>query len=372
MRLVRLITRIEELQTIAPDWRLLSSRNLTRSWEFQRCWLDHFPSDDSLRILVSESNGRIDGILPLVEERRLWTGRTLVNVGSGKACLDDLGLIAEPSNAVDVAKAFVDYLLHTRDLHWDYIRLEGIRPDDPAMVAFAQEFSLNCADAVERRSDQSCWGIELKPDQDGNHSWSKRLRSMMRKAREEHDRGDLEFHVASNLQDALVDLAVMQSIHQARWQDRGIDGCFSSEPFVNFTQDLLRETFDSGKTFMAILRWKGKPAAGAICFQDSETLYVYLASMSPEFPKEKPGWKLNGYLADYALKQGCNRLDLMRGDEEYKQRLGATPTTQEKWMIASPKFWGRLHRTLYRTARDIKQFIHSPGITPIFNEASTK
>jgi CelD/BcsL family acetyltransferase involved in cellulose biosynthesis len=360
---VRILTRLEELEAIASDWRSLSSHKLTRSWEFLRCWLEHFPCRDSLRILVSESNGRVDGILPLVEERRLWTGRTLVNAGSGKACLDDLGLIADPSNVVEIAKGFVDYLLRTPDLHWDYLRLEGIRTEDPGMRAFAEEFTRNYANAVERRSDHSCWAIDLHPDQDGNHSWSKRLRSLMRKAREEHRRGELEFHIASNIHDALTDLDVMESIHQARWQGRGIDGCFSSEPFANFTKDLLKESFEAGTVFVAILRWKGNPAAGAICFQDSETLYVYLASMSSDFPKEKPGWKLNGYLADYALRQGCKRLDLMRGDEEYKQRMGAIPYKQEKWMIASPRFWGRLHRTLYRTAREIKHFMSMPSAT---------
>jgi CelD/BcsL family acetyltransferase involved in cellulose biosynthesis len=294
-----------------------------------------------------------------------------VNVGSGKACLDDLGIVAEPNNSVKVAKGFVDYLLRTRDLHWDYLLLEGIRPDDPGMLAFAEEFTRNYANAVERRSDHSCWAIELNPDQEGNHSWSKRLRSLMRKAREEHERGELEFQIASNIQDAITDLDMMESIHQARWQDRGIDGCFSNEPFANFTKDLLKETFEAGTTFVAILRWKEKPAAGAICFKDAETLYVYLASMSPEFPKEKPGWKLNGYLADYALRQGCKRLDLMRGDEEYKQRMGAIPSTQEKWMISSPKFWGRLHRTLYRTAREIKHFIRLPTVAPSITEAAT-
>ncbi|MFN6128545.1 MAG: GNAT family N-acetyltransferase [Planctomycetota bacterium] len=357
---VRLITDMRELERLAGEWQALSGSNLLRSWTFQRCWLEHFSTADAVRTLVAEENGKVIGIFPLVEERRLWTGRTLVNVGSGKACLDDLGIMANPDRAVDVARDFASYLLHSRELPWEYLDLDGIRISDPAMQAFAEVFSINSPGSVERRKSPSCWVLPLQPDEDGFHRWPRRLRGRIREARSERQSGDLEVHIARTVHEACSELEVMKSIHQARWQDRGIHGCFSSEAFSGFVRDVVSQTCEAGHSFIAILRWRGTPAAGGIFFIDDTTLSIYLASMAPNTTVQNPGWKLNGLMADYALERGCRQVDFMRGDEEYKGRMGAVPFPQERWMVSSPRFLGRVHRTLYRTAREIKHFIKVP------------
>jgi CelD/BcsL family acetyltransferase involved in cellulose biosynthesis len=371
MRQVRLITQTDEFEGLSGAWRSLCSSDLMRSWEFQRCWREHFAPQDPLRILVCEERGEIVGILPLVEQKRIWTGRTLVNFGSGKACLDDLGIIAHPESAVRAGQDFATFLLESKELPWDYIDLEGIRRSDLPMQAFADALLSSNPDCLERRPSPSCWAIELKEEVDGCHAWSKRMRTMMRKAREELKRGDFHLNIARTAKEAIEELKVMEEIHQARWKDRGVEGCFSNDSFAEFTREIIDTTCDAGKSFVAILRWQGTPAAGAICFIDSTTLYVYLASMAPGFSERKPGWKLNGFLAEYALRCGYTRFDFMRGDEEYKQRMGATPSIQERWMISSPRFLGRVRRTLYRTAREIKHFIIIPTVPAAVPQPST-
>jgi CelD/BcsL family acetyltransferase involved in cellulose biosynthesis len=160
----------------------------------------------------------------------------------------------------------------------------------------------------------------------------------------------------------------MKSIHQSRWQDRGIHGCFSNESFSGFVRDLISQTCESGQSFITILRWRGTPAAGGIFFIDDTTMYIYLASMASNSSVQNPGWKLNGLLCDYALERGCRQVDFMRGDEDYKARMGAVPFAQERWMVSSPRFLGRVHRTLYRTAREIKHFITVPTVPPSVSE----
>lgn len=371
MRHVRLVTQIDEFEGLAEAWQSLGGSNLMRSWEFQACWREHFASHDPLRVLVSEERGKVIGIMPLVEQKRLWTGRTLVNFGSGKACLDDLGIIAHPDDAVRMGHEFAAFLMESKDCLWDYIDLEGIRSSDLPMQAFASVFSSSNPDCFERRPSPSCWAIELREETDGFHAWSKRMRTMMRKAREELKRGDFHLNVVRSSKEASEELKVMEQIHQARWQDRGIDGCFSNDAFAEFTRDLIWKTCDAGNSFVAILRWQGTPSAGAICFIDNTTLYVYLASMAPGFSEQKPGWKLNGFLAEYALRCGCTRFDFMRGDEEYKQRMGAIASTQERWLVSSPRFLGRVRRTLYRTAREIKHFIKVPTVPAAIAQPST-
>jgi CelD/BcsL family acetyltransferase involved in cellulose biosynthesis len=177
-----------------------------------------------------------------------------------------------------------------------------------------------------------------------------------------------EVNVPSTLEQALSELDVIKAMHQSRWESRGIDGCFSNPSFSKLVSDLIIENWPRAGSTIAVLRWDGIPAAGTICFHDASTWYVYVASMAPEFAERKPGWKLNGFLADLAILKGCTRMDFMRGDEIYKQRLGAKPTCQQRWLISSHKLRGRLQRVLYRTAREIKHYITLPTPAPVVPE----
>jgi CelD/BcsL family acetyltransferase involved in cellulose biosynthesis len=332
-----------------------------RSSSFQFPWMKHFAAKNSLRVLVYEEENQIVGIFPLIEERRIWTGRTLINVGSGKACYDDLGILSEPWHADSVARAFATYLVDTTDLAWDYLDLDGIRPDNLGMKVFASEFETRSEGSVDRRVEPSCWALDLTSDADGYHVWPKRLRSMMRKSRTERETGVFEVNVASTPEQAMAELEVIMAMHQSRWESRGIDGCFSNPAFAELVKDLILENWPRKASVVAVLRWNGIPAAGCVCFRDSSTWYFYVSSMAPEFAEQKPGWKLNGYFADLAIVEGCTRMDFMRGDEIYKQRLGAKPSQQERWLISSQKLRGRLQRAIYRTAREIKHYIAPPS-----------
>lgn len=360
MGTTRLISQFDAIGDIAADWGRLCGSKLMRSWSFQQPWMNHFAGRNAVRILVHEEADRIVGILPLVEERRVWTGRTLTNVGSGKACYDDLGILAEPTHEDSVAKAFAAYLLDARDLAWDYLDLDGIRPGDSAMQVFASVFEEQAVGSVDRREGPSCWVMELQKGADGFHVWPKRLRSMMRKARAERGSGELDVRIASSCQEAISELEVIKNIHQNRWESRGIDGCFSNPAFSKLVSELILQNWETGNAIVSVLRWNGTPAAGSVCFRSASTWYVYVSSMAPEFAEQKPGWKLNGYLADFASEQGCTHMDFMRGDEIYKQRLGAESVRQERWLISSHKLRGRLQRAIYRTAREIKHYITVP------------
>jgi CelD/BcsL family acetyltransferase involved in cellulose biosynthesis len=183
---------------------------------------------------------------------------------------------------------------------------------------------------------------------------------MMRKARQQRAEGEFRIDVATRCEDALAELDILKSMHQSRWESKGIEGCFSNENFSRFVSDCVARQWGHGRAILAMLRWEGTPAAGMVCFRDESTLSVYVTSMDPKFSEHKPGWKMHGFMADYALAHGCSTIDYMRGDEIYKQRLGADAASQQRWLIASPRLRGRVHRAIYQTARELRNYWGSP------------
>ncbi len=355
MLTVSVIRTSERLETLEPYWNGLAGDHWMRSWRWQKSWIDHYSQSDKLRILVAWRDQVPVGIMPLAEERRAWTGRTLQFVGNGRACLDDLGILATPEDCPEVAGCFAEYLFQDAEFGWDYMELDGVRALDPSMQYFSDAVSDFAGVEIDKRPGPGCWELPLQQDAEGFPTWPKRIRSLMRKGRKARADGEFEVRVAATLEEALQDLAVIQSMHQARWNSKGCEGCFADQRFTRFIKDLLITQWDQGTVHIPVMTWGGVPAAGLVCFRHAETLSVYLTAMSQEFEEQKPGWKLNGCLADDALASGYSVIDYMRGDEVYKQRLGAKPVQQDRWMIAAPKISGRLRRAIYESARGIKQ-----------------
>lgn len=114
---------------LAPEWNALLAEldgPIMLRHEFIRCWIDHFQPDAPLRVLtLRDAGGRLEAVLPLLEERQPIYGvpmRQLVspaNVHSGRFDL----IAREPAGA---AAALLAHLLQDRD--WDVLRLADV-PD---------------------------------------------------------------------------------------------------------------------------------------------------------------------------------------------------------------------------------------------------
>jgi CelD/BcsL family acetyltransferase involved in cellulose biosynthesis len=59
--------------------------------------------------------------------------------------------------------------------------------------------------------------------------------------------------------------------------------------------------------------------------------------MDPDYHGISPGWALVGPLIQAAADEGKTSVDFMRGDEEYKFRLGGQARFIERITLARPK-----------------------------------
>lgn len=105
-------------------------------------------------------------------------------------------------------------------------------------------------------------------------------------------------------------------------QAPGPKGEFMTEPIVRFFAGLLDvDGFEVDLLTAGSL--DGHPVAGAVGFATDGGYYLYNSAFDPGFGSASPGQVLLSELLSRAIDRGATRFDFLKGDEEYKFRLGA-------------------------------------------------
>ena len=67
----------------------------------------------------------------------------------------------------------------------------------------------------------------------------------------------------------------------------------------------------------------GERAASLLCFRYEDTVFVYNCGYDPRFSRLSPGLAVFARVIEEAMSDGYRRFDFLRGEEDYKYRLGA-------------------------------------------------
>jgi len=84
----------------------------------------------------------------------------------------------------------------------------------------------------------------------------------------------------------------------------------------------IHTAFRSGWLQLAFLEIGEEKAGAYLNFDYDNKLWVYNSAINPDFYSLSPGWVLLAYLIQWAIDNGREVLDFMRGDEVYKYRFG--------------------------------------------------
>ncbi|MEA3510654.1 MAG: GNAT family N-acetyltransferase, partial [Actinomycetota bacterium] len=72
-----------------------------------------------------------------------------------------------------------------------------------------------------------------------------------------------------------------------------------------------------------LLSVAGTPVAAAFVFTDTDALYLYNSSYAEDASDTSPGIVLLTSMIERSIDDGVRRFDFLKGDEQYKYRLGA-------------------------------------------------
>jgi CelD/BcsL family acetyltransferase involved in cellulose biosynthesis len=92
-----------------------------------------------------------------------------------------------------------------------------------------------------------------------------------------------------------------------------------------FFRDLATTFARLGMARLSTLSVDGKAAAMLFSFENADTTFLYNSGYDPEFAPLAVGLLSKAYAVEDSIKRGKTSFDFLRGDEEYKRRLGGVP-----------------------------------------------
>jgi len=331
-----------------------------RSFDWSQAWQECLGSQTIPYTLVVRNGSDVQGILPLALDCSTIRGRRLVLAGSGKACGDNLGILFAPGFEEQVARELAQWLsLAKGNDRWDCLDLDGVQPGNVAMAAFLEQLQTVQQLDVEVKSSESCWAIDLSGGWDAIFAkLSNRMRRMVNNnfLAQYINTGRARLKVAESLEEALEMLKITADLHQSRWQECNIDGCFAVDGFNDFLVAMVSKWWPLGIAYVANLELDGRPVAGVIGMWERDELAIYLVGMDVEAREHRPGWLASVESVRHAIQAGKSRFNFLRGDEEYKGRLGAEPTVQQRWIVTSPRLLPRLRGATVRKGIEVRNW----------------
>jgi len=320
----RLITALEEFDTLAEEWNRLLPASITDTpflrHEYLRAWLSglgggEWPNGE-LRLVGAWQDGRLQAAAPFLATAGARGEDLLVLLG-GIEISDRLDLLCPPGEL----EQFIPGLLTTlEELSPARVELYNLPDDSPSLAAleagcqrrgwaYIQEpFRPSLAAPLPGDWEAYLAGIDKKQRHE--------IRRKMRRA-EESGRGVRWYTVEDEgtLEGAMEAFLGLMSTDAGKAR-------FLTPAMRMQMQAIARAAFNAGWLQLAFLEIDGQKACGYLNFDFGNRVWVYNSGLDPRFMELSPGWVLLGHLLQWANLHGRSAFDFMRGDEDYKLKFG--------------------------------------------------
>lgn len=150
----------------------------------------------------------------------------------------------------------------------------------------------------------------------------KQRHEIRRKLRRLNEAGEIRFRVIKQPDEISENMDTFFSMFKASRPDKSE---FLTDQMVSFFLLLAQRMAQRGFLRMSFLDIDQVPAAGVMCFDYNDTIFLYNNGYNPQFSNLSPGFLSKVYSIRNSIDQGKLRYDLLKGDEGYKKRLGSTP-----------------------------------------------
>lgn len=239
----------------------------------------------------------------------------------GTEVTDYQGPVGPPDARREGAKEIMAAL--TAEQGWTTADLRGLPQDGTwlrALAVAAREAGL----VVDEGPDGTAPCLPLPP------TWEGYLAGLRGKHRHEIRRKERRFVEAfpdAQLVDATPetleeDLDTFFALHRT---SPGEKGRFMDERMEPFFRRVARELVPSRILRLTLLRDDERVLAVLVAFHWERSLLMYNSAFDATYRHEAPGMVLVGRAIRRAIDDGCDALDMLKGDLEYKYRFGASP-----------------------------------------------
>lgn len=293
---------------------------------YQRVWHDVLGTDEEVMVTAVRDD---DELLAVVVESRVTDDAgTTWRFGGGIEVTDYLGPVITPQRRGEVLDAWLPSVLGQSDV--DHFEFAGMAEDTGLPDALAGRIDVPGANVKRSRQDV-CPVVSVA---DGFDAYlaalpGKLRQEQKRKARKlSRDLGEqvsLDQVEVADLESGLDTFFAMQAD-----ADSPKAGFFQRDIMGTFFATLADEFAGDDIFRLHILSVGDRPAAATISLVDDHRWGLYNSAFDPVLASFAPGMVLVTELIQEAGDQGLETFDLLRGDEPYKYRFGATDRVIER------------------------------------------
>ncbi|NCP87929.1 MAG: hypothetical protein CO094_10265 [Anaerolineae bacterium CG_4_9_14_3_um_filter_57_17] len=313
----------DTLEPLAEAWNKLLAESVTNApflrYEYLCVWWNTRGGgewDENARLMVytAEENGELLGVAPLFfANGRIWL------LGSVEIS-DHLDLIARPQTLAAFVAALLARLEQDSAEDWsalEWVNLPDWSPTLAALRTEAEQRGWHYTQEIYQPTpfislpgdfERYLEGIDKKQRHE--------LRRKMRRA-EESGRA-VRWYIVTD--EARLDGEIGAFLHLMTHEPAKNE--FLTEAMRDHMAKSLHVAFRAGWLQLAFLEIDGQKACGYINFDYANRIWVYNTGLDRSFMELSPGWVLLGHLLQWANEHGRAEFDFLRGDEEYKYKLG--------------------------------------------------
>ena len=335
--IITVATSLSEIAPLVSEWDSLVQRSddldLFVSPAWMTLWYETFLSgqEKPALVCVTDTEGRLAGVLPLVTGRRYFgpVPYLIYESASGDAiaCGDHLGLVASPDNFTWVYREVWDWLL-ARAADGALVRLLALDEATPFAISLQRDIKEHAA-----RWRQVMSTLAPRLPLPSSYEAYERLLSRKRRQWIRHNWRILERDhnamVCCNDEVAPLDTVLEEwlVLHDQLWATRRQNTTLENRRFREFIRRFCYEAARCGWLRLHQLRVKERLVAGMIVFHWKDRAYCYQSARHPDFAAYDVGELMFIHCIHTAINEGMSVFDFLRGEERYKFRLRAQPHT---------------------------------------------
>ncbi len=317
------------LSKIKNNWNQLLQLSASHvpflRFEYLQTWWEtrgggEWPEDSQLIIIAAYEDDRLLGAAPLFHTRNKEGKPALMFVGAIEVS-DFLDFIALPEGLPDFIKGMLDVLISDQSIPaWEVLDLYNILEDSPSFKSLSSEAEirgwhyqkspLQPSPYIPLPDDFETYlaGIDKKQ----RHEIRRKLRNVEQSLSE----GSLYITQSEDQLNSDVETFINMMAQDPNKKD------FLTPQMRQHIRNTAQTAFNEGWLQLAFFTLDGGKAAANMSFIFNDRLWLYNSGWDWDFREFSPGWVLLANLIQWAVEQGINEFDFMRGDEDYKYKFG--------------------------------------------------
>lgn len=292
--------------------------NLFLTFEWFNLLLNYQAKLPKLNILILQNKENdIEGIAPLIQ-----TGKTITFFGDSNICDYQDFLVAPNKSSVFFAH-LIDYLIKK---NWDNIFLEDIPENSTTLTTFINLCKKNNWN-INISEQNICPEIRL------TNTWEKYLLSLQKKQRHEARRKINNLIKTKNysweiLETEKINNESLKTFLNLAKKSSDEKKAFFSSSYINLFEQIFTKLKKNSILKLSFLNINGVPAASNIMFDYENKRMLYNSGFNPEFKNLSVGIINTYFCIKDAIEKKFDSFDFLKGNEDYKFRLGANKITK--------------------------------------------